>query len=264
MIFHNLSGYDSHLFIKELANNFKGRISLIPENKEKYISFVKHIDGSDINFRFIDSFRFMPSSLDKLASYLEKIDIAEKEFKINYTDAQIELLKRKGVFPYDHIASLENLEETSLPDKECFYSKLYDSEISEQDYQHAQTVWESFNIQTLGEYSDLYLKTDVLLLADVFENFRTNCLKAYELDPAHYYTTPGFTWDAMLKYTGIKLELLTDIDMLLFIERGIRGGISQCSNRYAEANNPYMSSGYDETKESKYLMYYDVNNLYGW
>lgn len=123
-------------------------------------------------------------------------------------------------------------------------------------------MWDNFNILTLGEYSDLYLKTDVLLLADVFENFRASCRRVYNLDPAHYYTLPGFSWDAMLQHTGIELELLTDIDQLLFVERGIRGGVSQCSNRYSQANNPYHD--YDAQKDCKYIMYYDVNNLYGW
>ncbi|XP_031781361.1 uncharacterized protein LOC116416574 [Nasonia vitripennis] len=244
VIFHNLSGYDSHLFIKEIATCFKGRVSLIPQTKERYISFSKFVEGTEFNIRFIDSYRFMASSLEKLASYLEKLSIAEEEFQLDYTTDQTELLKRKGVFPYDYISCFDKLKETELPTKEEFYNKLNDSHISDDEYEHA--------------------KTDVILLADVFENFRDNCLEAYGLDPAHYYTTPGLTWDAMLKYTNIELELPTDVDILLFVERGIRGGVSQCSNRYAKANNRYMGETYNEPDESKYLVYYDINNLYGW
>ncbi|XP_018395378.1 PREDICTED: uncharacterized protein LOC108773902, partial [Cyphomyrmex costatus] len=156
----------------------------------------------------------------------------------------------------------EKLNESSLPPRKLFYSSLTEGTVSESDYAHTVNLWQRFFIQTLGEYSDLYLKTDVLLLADVFENFCDSCVARYGLDPAYYYTLPGFTWDAMLKHTGVKFELLTDIDMVMFVERGIRDGLSQCSNRYARANK-YIPS-YGPSKQSSYLMYYDVNNLYGW
>lgn len=177
-----------------------------------------------MNFRFIDSFRFLPNSLDKLASYLDEYPIVDCEFEKNrYSQEQLQLLKRKGVYPYDYTSSFDSLEVTQLPTLNQFYSDLYETNINEDEYNHAQKVWDTFKIKNLGEYSDLYLKTDTLLLADVFENFRNNCIKAYGLDVAHYYTSPGFSWEAALKYTDIKLELLTDIDMFLFIERGIRG-----------------------------------------
>ena len=151
------------------------------------------MDGSIISFRFIDSFRFMPSSLDKLASYLENFDIVEKEFQNEYSSMQIELLKRKGVFSYDYISSLSKLDVTKLPEKDSFYSKLYDNNINDDEYNHAQKIWMSFNVKTLGKYSNIYLKTDVLLLANVFEDFQNNCMEAYDLDPAYYYTTPGLS-----------------------------------------------------------------------
>jgi len=110
----------------------------------------------------------------------------------------------------------------------------------------------------------LYNKTDVLQLADVFENFRDVCLENYGLDPTWYYTSPGLSWDAMFNCTKIKLELLGDHDMLLFIKEGIRGGTSMVSNRYAKANNRYMGKKFDKSKPCSYIMYYDANNLYGW
>ena len=222
VVFHNLTGYDSHLIIKEVAASptWEGRVNLIAQNKEKYTAFTKYIKGSDINFRFIDSFRFLPTSLDKLSSYLEDHPIVNHEFaKDGYEQQQIKLLKRKGVYPYDFTSSLESLKVTQLPPIEQFYSFLNKENIASEDYAHAQTVWDTFQIQDLGQYSDLYLKTDILLLADVFENFRNNCMASYQLDCAHYYTTPGFTWDAMLKYTNVKFELLMNIDMLLFVEK---------------------------------------------
>ena len=118
-------------------------------------------------------------------------------------------------------------------------------------------------MKTMGDYHDVYLKSDILLLADVFENFRKTCHQYYALDPCHYFTSPGLSWDAMLKMTGIKLELMTDIDMFQFIEKGLRGGISYIANRYGKANNKYMS-GYNPDEPNKYIMYLDANNLYGW
>ncbi|CAH1101833.1 unnamed protein product [Psylliodes chrysocephalus] len=155
------------------------------------------------------------------------------------------------------------LKDTSLPSIKHFYNKLNDEIISDEKYAHAQKVWSTFEIQNLGDYSDLYLKTDVLLLADIFEQFRKKCHHTYGLDPAWYYTMPGYTWDCMLKYTKCKLQLLKDMDMIMFIEKAIRDGISVCSNRFSEANNKYKTN-YDPSLSSKYLMYLDVNNLYGW
>ena len=204
---------------------------------------------------------FSVESVDKLASYLDKdkLKIIHSKFS-TLSDDEFELLTRKGVFPYEYVDCAEKLQDTRLPSRESFYSSLTGDTVSESAY--AANVRQRFPIRTLGEYSDLYLKTDVLLLADIFENFRESCVASYGLDPAHYYTLPGFTWDAMLKHTRVKFELLTDIDMIMFIKRGIRGDLRQCSGRYAQAKNKYMYS-YDSSGPSSYLMYY-VNNLYGW
>ena len=175
---------------------------------------------------------------------------------------KLDLMAQKGTYPYDYMNSFDKFNE-KLPLKEEFYSILNDEHISNEDYKHVETVWETFNLKNMGEYHDLYLKSDVLLLADVFENFRKTCLEYYKLDPCHYFTSPGLSWDAMLKMTDIQLELMTDIDMFQFIEKGMRGGISYVANRYGKANNKYMKK-YNEKAPLKYLMYLDANNLYGW
>ncbi|KAL9979157.1 hypothetical protein ACROYT_G016776 [Oculina patagonica] len=190
--------------------------------------------------------------------FIEQYEKAKTIFLENF-----ELLTKKGIYPYEYIDSWDRFKETILPKKENFYSKLNDEHITDKEYKHAQNVWKTFGCQTLSDYHDLYVQTDVTLLADVFENSRKICLEKYVLDPANYYTSPGLSWDALLKKTGVQLELLTDYDMHLFVERGIRGGISMVSKRYAKANNPYVE-GYDEKNPKKYLMYLDANNLYGW
>ena len=171
---------------------------------------------------------------------------------------------RKGVYRYYYVDSISRFSETKLPPKSKFCSKLNDIDISDEDYNHAQAAWKEFGFKTLRGYHDLYNVSDVLLLADVFENFRGVCLKYYELDPAWYFTSPGLSWDAALKLSGVKLELLSDYDMILMIKRRIRGGINTISNRYAKANNKYMREAYNSNKPSKFIKYLDTNNLYGW
>ncbi|CAD6233577.1 GSCOCG00012283001-RA-CDS [Cotesia congregata] len=247
VVFHNSSGDDSHFIINSLARVFKGTLNILPVNKEKYISFTKSIHGTYVNLRFIDSFRLMSSSLDKLASNLTNDD--KKITRTHFPNfEQFQLVNRK--------------DDNQLPDQKSFYSCLNDADVDEKDYNHAKQVWVKFNIKTLGEYSDLYLKIDVLLLANVFENFRSSCYKTYELNPAHYYTSPGLAFSAMLKLTGVKSDLLDNPEIILFFEKGIRGSVSQCSNRYAKANNHFMHN-FDPNEAESYLMYYDINNLYG-
>ena len=159
---------------------------------------------------------------------------------------------------------IKKFSEEKLPTKEELFSKLNDCGVSDEDFDHAKRIWKEFEVKNLGEYHDLYLKSDVLLLADVFEEFRNVCLENYSLDPAWYYTSPGLSWDALLKYSGVKLELLTDPDILLLFEKGIRGGVSMILNRYGKANNKFMGEKYDPSQPSKYLAYLDANNLYGW
>ena len=273
VFFHNLSGYDSHLFIKKIgcSINKNENIKCIPTNEEKYISFTKTIvTGQYTNKKgkvkdktfdivFKDSLKFMSSSLEALVNNLP----AFKNLLKYFTPKQAELLKQKGFYPYEYMDSEEKFNDTKLPPREAFYSKLSGKGITEKDYEHAGNVWISFKMKTFKEYHELYNITDVLLLADVFENFRDLCLKIYGLDPVYYFTAPQLAWDACLKMTSVKLELLSDEDMLLMFEEGIRGGISIISNRYGEANNKYMRKGFNKNKPSKYLMYLDANNLYG-
>ena len=318
IVFHNLAGYDCHLFIKKLASSIPGDLKCIPSNEEKYISFSKEIkvgefigkDGKphDVKreLRFIDSYKFMGSSLKDLTDNLvkdlchecsrldaktckadcldrkgdkckckanckecenrkfKKGDEMCKNLNYIYTGEKRDLLLRKGVYPYDWVDSIDKFSETQLPPIDSFYSKLNDEGISNEDYLHAEKVWKVFNCQTFRDYHNIYNVSDVLILADVFENFRDVCSENYGIDPAHHFTSPGLAWDAALKKTKIELELISDYDMLLMSQKGIRGGISMISNRYGVANNVYMNEMYDPSKESTYIQYLDANNLYGW
>ena len=157
----------------------------------------------------------------------------------------------------------ERFDKTSLPDRESFYSSLNMKNFNDINYSHGNNVFKQFKLKILGEYHDLYIQSDTLLLADVFENFRNMCIKVYELNPAHFLSLPGLAWQACRKKTNVKLELLTDYDMLLMVEEGIRGGIRHSRHRHEKAKNKYMKT-YDKNKESSYIQYLDANNIYGW
>ena len=265
VIFHNLKGYDGHLIIGGMGdiireNDLRGEeplnINVIASNAEKYITFKigKHL-------KFIDSYQFMASPLANLAKALpdNKYIYTSEAF----SGEKLDLMKAKGVYPYDYMDSFQKFSQTQLPKRDDFYSLLTDEEISASEYAHAQKIWETFGIENMGQYHDLYLKSDVLLLADIFENFREQYLDTYGLDPAHYVSLPSSSLDSALKMTGVRLDLISDVDMFNFIEKGMRGGISTITHRYALANNKYMKN-YDPQKESSYIPYLDANNLYGW
>jgi len=273
IFFHNGKGYDSHFIINEIANieSIKD-VDLIPKTDEKYISY------SFNHLRFLDSLAFMcpDDSLEKLVESLRnkdeydisKFKLTQKYFKKlypNLTDEQMKLIITKGVYPYEYMDSFDRFNESCLPPINMFYSSLNNSSISDKDYKHALKVWETFNIKTMGDYHDFYLQTDVLLLADVFENFREVDMNTYKLDPAHYVTGCSYSFDASLKKYGKKIELFNDeqSDMYLFVENAIRGGMSFIAHRHSVANNKYMKN-FDPSKPSKYIMYLDANNLYGW
>ena len=158
---------------------------------------------------------------------------------------------------------MKQLDETSLPPKESFYSQLTGEGITDEDYWHGQTTWKEFNIESVKDYHNLYNLPDVLLFSDIFENFRNICMNHYGLDPALVFQCARSAWDTELKITKVQLELLSDPDMLLLIESGIRGGIATISHRHAKANNEYMGTEFDPTKVSKFISYLDANNLYG-
>ena len=277
IFFHILSNYDAHLFIKSLGTD-EGEINCIPNNEEKYIAFSKNILVDTFigrnretggpqevkvyrELRFLDSYKFMGSLLDKLTSNL--VDEDRKRLKRKFSGEKLKLVSRKGVFPYEWFDDLVKLEATRLPPKEEFWSELNLRHISDEDYEHAQRVWDVFEMKTFREYLQLYLETDVDHLTDVFERFRDVCMNNYGLDPAWYYTAPGLSWDAMLKITKLELDPIVDQDTLMFFERQVRGGVSMITTRYAKANSEYMKE-YDESKPDSFIQYLDANNLYGW
>ena len=263
VFFHNLRGYDGHLIMQGIHRYADTKqIKVIPNNMEKYVSFQLG------NLRFLDSLQFLGpgSSIDRLAKNLTEFPHLNEQFPQVWSfekPQDMDMLCKKGIYPYSHMKNFEAFEETSLPPKEAFHNDLTGDDISNEDYAFAEQVWDTMNCESMGDYHDLYLYQDVFLLADIFEQFRSMCIKNYELDPAHYYTVPGLGWDAALKFTKVKLETIHDIEMHQFIEKGMRGGISIITRRYAKANNKHLSE-HDPEQPIFFIVYLDANNLYGY
>jgi hypothetical protein len=221
------------------------------------------------NLVFKDSLQFLSGSLEPLVACLlkggrSKFVRVREAFSTVTDDEGVDMLLRKGVYPYDYMSSALRLQEDRLPAREHFHSRLQNRECSEEDYAHAQRVWQKFGCKTVLDYHNLYLKCDVLLLADVFESFRTASLSTFGLDPAYFVSAPQLSWDCMMKMTGCELTLLTDPAMFTLINGNLRGGISVITKRHAKANNKYMGELYDRREASSYILYLDANNLYGW
>ena len=271
---HNMSNYDSHFIVKHLGID-DGEILVIPSSREKYVSISKKFNGCKRYIRFLDTFKFMPKALDELVHNIKQNTDAMSSDEImdmfphiravfpGVNSNKLELLTRKGVFPYSYLTDIGKLNETNLPEKKHFFNALNNEDVKEEEYIFAEKIWNAFNIKNLQEYMELYLKTDVILLCEVFERFREECRKIYKLDPCWYYTVPGLSYDAMLKVTGIKLEILRDVDMITYIEAGIRGGLTQNITHYAKANNKYLEN-FNPDNPQNYILYIDANNLYGW
>lgn len=258
IFFHGLGHYDQHFIIQRLHRYKESSIKIIPKNSEKFLTF--SID----NAIFKDSYQFLDSSLSLLVSNLR--DKGEEFFfhvnKVFKDPEQRALLYRKGVFPYNYLQALNVLDETVLPPIESFYNDLSRENITPEDYDFAKKVWKAFNCRNLGDYLQIYLLADTLLLADCFESFRHTSIRNYRLDPSHFYSNAHYSLNAYLRFSGVTLDLFTDINMHLFIAKGIRGGLSIVTKRYCKANNKYLPD-FDPSKPIVYLLFLDFNNLYG-
>ena len=266
---------------KELDNEFIGNMRFMISSLSQSIDKVSEIDNKisqidkeEQENKFVHNMRSMVSSLlqsiNKVSEIDNKISHAKliKKFFNTYQLCnkdlnKFALLLRKGVYPYEYMDSWNKFNEPVPLVEDHYYSKLNQKGITKEDLKHVKKVCDTFKIKNLGEYHDLYVQSDTALLADVFENFRDKCIEIYGLDPAHFLSAPGLAWQACLKKIQVELELLTDNDMLLMFEEGIRGGMCQATHRYANANNKYMKN-HDKNKESTYLEYLDANNLYEW
>ena len=262
VLFHNLKSYDSHIVIKHFKKQYTaspkkttdndhddnhhinidadetvdddeeiqmayGDIRLTPLNGEKYLSFQVG------NLRFIDSFQFLSTSLENLVLLLLKSGGEKFAHTIKHLGNH-DFIFAKCVYPYSYMTGPEKFGETQLPPIEAFHNTLDDQALSQEDYSRAQQIWAHYNMKILQNYHDHYLLSDVLLLADVFQNFRYTIYEQHHLDPLHFISLPSLAWASALKYTHAKLDLITDPDMYLMVENNMWGGIATISHRHAQ------------------------------
>jgi hypothetical protein len=259
VVMHNFKNYDCHLLLSSTTRFRNGYVSAIPLNTEKFISIICP------RFYFVDSFMHLSTSLDTLTKNINSKAVPfEDKFSLLcecFEVSKAQQLSHKGLYPYEYMDSFDKFRETSFPDISKFYSSLKGEGPSKEDYKYWRNIFNT-TCKNMGEYHDLYLKLDVLLLATAFENYRNVGLKNFKLDPVYYFSLPGYSWDAALFFSKVALELITDQDMYNDIELGFRGGVSMISHRYAEANNIYMDD-YNEQEEDSFVVYIDKTNLYG-
>lgn len=274
VFFHNLAGYDMHLLFTTALRRMKGwKLSVVPHSMERYLSLRAEmvVDIVEFNGRqrpifftiqFLDSLQFLNCSLQSLMSNMALDECkSTMQMKKGFPLLTDEVLLAKGVFPYDFLRTKNDLLVAALPSQSDFFNTLTKSECCDEDYERAKQAWREFQANNLGDYMLAYLELDIRQLADIFESFRRLSLEDDGLDPVHYISTPGLSFDSALKTTGAKLELLTDVDMHRMFERGIRGGITFVNVHHVEAQS---SSGAASAETSTAdLIPLDVNNLYG-
>ena len=273
VLFHNLKSYDSKMFVKELAKIPDIKYSLIAENSEKIKSIMvtvyenKHIVSK---FIFIDTLAHLNTSLAKLVDNIKMDESSIPKLRALFptvsnhfqNDSQFELVLRKGVFPYSWFDNEDKLNYTGVLNQNDFYDNLNKKSISDDDYKLYQKIWYEFEFKEFKEYYSLYLKLDVLLLTDIVIHYKNTCLETYGLDPFWFITSPGLSWNAMLKSTKVELELIQDSTMFHFIKNAIRGGLSYIGVKYAKANNPDIQD-YNPELPTSWINYVDFTNLYG-
>ena len=267
VIFHNFKCYDAHQIIKHGIGTFKHwQLNVVPQTKEKYMSLTARIpvdktkEGKLVYFNvvFLDSYQFLSSSLAKLTSSLDSLPFTEV-LKRDYPNLNNDTIKRKGVFPYSYFNNMSKLQETCLPPRTTFTNDLTNEACSEEDYRFAQKAWQEFDCQSFEDYLMAYLKLDVLLLACIFEKFRAKTLEQDGLDPIHFISLPGLSFQSAFKMSGTCIDLLKDIEMYTFFERGIRGGMTFINKHHIRNEN----ITYQGKECSQHLAYIDQNNLYG-